>query len=98
VVGRFRGKLYDIVPEADPTVNVAPVKLSLKEFLEKIPPGREVVVSAKLIPKPHFSPTKYILDLPVLDLYCNTCGVCAPLAYIRMRMICLRVGSDLQYA
>ena len=74
MVGRFRGKLYDIVPGADPTANVAPVKLSLREFLEKIPPGREVVVSAKLIPKPHFSPTKYILDLPVLDLYCDTCG------------------------
>lgn len=49
-----------------------PEKISLKEFLEKVPPGRHVLVESLVVQVPHPNRNVYRLNLPVLELHCTT--------------------------
>jgi hypothetical protein len=63
----------DIVSNADTASAISDPKPLLKEFLEAIPPGRQVTLSGLTKPAGGYSPVRYILDTPLLDLYCETC-------------------------
>lgn len=54
----------DSVPE--------PTPISLKEFFENTPPGAAVLVEG-VVAREHFSPPKYYLKTPALNLHCRTC-------------------------
>ena len=50
----------------------AVARIGLKEFFENVPPGMAKMAEG-VVQVQHFSPPKYRLDLPAIDLHCHIC-------------------------